>query len=139
MRSHTLWFSTVGLALAVGLAVSGLTTSAQTRSLKHSPPLKEAAPQRVGVSPERLARIDAMCERAIQHGQVPGVAALVARQGKIVYYKAFGVVSEKGQARGGEGSPGTFDWGGLLQHSIFRRSQGRAHRSPYETNPRGRG
>ncbi len=50
-----------------------------------------ADPQRVGVSSERLARIDAMCEDAIKAGGIPGVVALVARRGKIVYYKAFGM------------------------------------------------
>ena len=91
LRSHTLRLDTLGLALVFGLAVSSLTASAQTRSVKHSPPLKETSAQRTGVSPERLARIDAMCERAIQTGHVPGIVALVARQGKIVYHKAFGL------------------------------------------------
>lgn len=43
------------------------------------------------MSAERLARIDAMCVEAIKQGKVPGVVALVARRGKIVYYKAFGL------------------------------------------------
>ena len=63
----------------------------QTKSIKHSPPLAPAEPQRVGVSSERLARIDHMCEEAIKSGGVPGVVALVARHGKIVYHRAFGM------------------------------------------------
>ncbi|MFN7117323.1 MAG: serine hydrolase domain-containing protein [Saprospiraceae bacterium] len=64
---------------------------AQTKSLKKSPPLSEATPESVGISSERLARIDRMCEEAIQNGEVPGIVALVARNGKIVYHKAFGM------------------------------------------------
>src|SRR5205823_5816594 len=58
--------------LAFGFNPGG-TTCAQTRSIKHSSPLTAADPQRVGVSPERLARIDAMCEEAIKSGSIPGV------------------------------------------------------------------
>lgn len=79
-----------GLSLAFGLALFATPASAQTKSIKHSPPLKEAAPASAGVSPERLARIDAMCEQAIRENRIPGVVALVARKGKIVYYKAHG-------------------------------------------------
>ena len=53
---------------------------AQTKSVKHSPALAAADPQRVGVSPERLGRIDAMCEDAVKSGGIPGVVALVTRQ-----------------------------------------------------------
>lgn len=77
-------------AVVAAVALSGA-SNAQTVSVKHSPPLKEAAPQKVGVSPERLARIDALCEEAVSQGKIPGVVALVSRNGKIVYHKAFGM------------------------------------------------
>jgi CubicO group peptidase (beta-lactamase class C family) len=64
---------------------------AQTRSGQHSPALAEARPARAGMSAERLARIDAMCEEAVAEGKIPGVVALVARRGKIVYHRAFGL------------------------------------------------
>jgi CubicO group peptidase (beta-lactamase class C family) len=72
------------------LLTVALTANAQTKSVKKSPPLAVSSPEKVGMSSERLARIDAMCEKAIAEGQVPGVVALVARNGKIVYHKAFG-------------------------------------------------
>ena len=34
---------------------------------------------------ERLARIDSMCQQAVAKGDIPGIVALVARNGKIVY------------------------------------------------------
>ncbi len=65
--------------------------SGQTKSAYKSPPLAVAKPEQAGMSAERMARIDAMFEKAIADGEIPGVVALVARQGKIIYHKAFGV------------------------------------------------
>ena len=50
----------------------------------------EDKPSSVGISSERLARIDSLCAKAISNGDLPGVVALVARHGKIVFYKAYG-------------------------------------------------
>jgi CubicO group peptidase (beta-lactamase class C family) len=74
---------------------SFVTVSAQTKSIKNSPSLANASPESVGMSTERLARIDAMCEDAISSGEVPGIVALVARNGKIVYHKAFGMADNQ--------------------------------------------
>ena len=67
-----------------------LSISAQTKSIKNSPVLTEGTPENVGISAERLARIETMCAEAVAKGEIPGIVALVARQGKIVFYKAFG-------------------------------------------------
>lgn len=44
----------------------------------------------VGMSAQRLARLDDVVEEAIVKGETPGAVLLVARKGKIVYKKAFG-------------------------------------------------
>jgi CubicO group peptidase (beta-lactamase class C family) len=72
-----------------------VSASSQTKSLQNSPPLKEASPESVGMSQERLDRIESMCQEAVSEGEVPGVVALVARQGKIVYWKAFGMADNQ--------------------------------------------
>ena len=64
---------------------------AQTKSVKNSPPLSVASPSEVGMSEERLSIIDDMLLEAIDSKEVPGAVALVARRGKIVYFKAFGM------------------------------------------------
>ncbi len=63
-------FAAGGRAVVLGLAVSAVAACApaavaQTGSVRQSPALREAAPQKAGVSPERLARIDAICEQAV--------------------------------------------------------------------------
>ena len=81
------------------LAVFTLTATAQTKSINVSPPLSEASASSVGMSAERMALIDAMCIEAVEEGQIPGIVALIARNGKIVYHKAFGMAdNETGRA-----------------------------------------
>ena len=63
---------------------------AQTKSLKNSPPLMEATPASAGMSEERLSFIDDAIMKSMLDNEIPGAVALVARKGKIVYYKAFG-------------------------------------------------
>lgn len=69
--------------------------AAQTESILHSPPLTEGSPAEAGMSAERLDRMDRMLQNAIDENQIPGAAALVARDGKIVYYKAFGMADNQ--------------------------------------------
>lgn len=77
------------------LTLSCFLTQAQTKSLQTSAALVYGVASEVGISEERLARIDTMCIQAIRDGDLPGVVALVARNGKIVFHKAFGTADAK--------------------------------------------
>lgn len=79
------------IVLLLALSLFPLIGQAQTKSIQVSPPLVEASPESVGMSSERLARIDRMAKSAIENGDVPGLVALVARKGKIVFYESYGV------------------------------------------------
>ena len=50
---------------------------------------KEAATS-VGMSSERLSRLDEVLEGYVDRQEVPGAVALIARRGKVVYHKSFG-------------------------------------------------
>lgn len=73
----------------------GVLANAQTKSVKKSPVLSEATPQSVGMSAERLDRIDNMFNNAISEGKIPGAVAFIARNGKIIYWKAFGMADNQ--------------------------------------------
>jgi CubicO group peptidase (beta-lactamase class C family) len=56
-----------------------------------SAPLPEARPQEVGLSAERLDRVTGMVQTAVDTGEIPGAVVLIARDGKLVYQRAFGM------------------------------------------------
>ena len=72
-----------------------ISANAQTQSIQKSPPLSSASPESVGMSSERLDRIDAMCQEALKNGNLPGIVALVARKGKIVFHQAYGMADQE--------------------------------------------
>ena len=49
-----------------------------------------ASPEEAGVSSKRLARIDAVLEKYIEEGRLPGAALVIGRRGHVVYARAFG-------------------------------------------------
>ncbi|MCJ7465983.1 MAG: beta-lactamase family protein [Maribacter sp.] len=71
------------------------TTSAQTSSVQKTGPLTKVSPETVGMSVERLNRIDAMLQKAVDDKQVPGVVALIARNGKIVFDNTYGMADNQ--------------------------------------------
>ena len=81
------------LTLALVICISSL--NAQTKSKQKSPVLTEVSPESVGISPERLARMDKMCEQTVKDGDVPGIVTLVVRNGKIVQWKAYGMADNQ--------------------------------------------
>ena len=52
--------------------------------------LPVAVPSSVGMSAERLARIDAAVEESIARKETPGAVVLAARRGRVVWRKAYG-------------------------------------------------
>jgi len=77
------------------LTAFALASYAQTQSIKTSLPLAESSATSAGMSDERLARIDIMLNNAIEINDIPGAVALIARNGKIVFYKAFGMADNE--------------------------------------------
>ena len=52
--------------------------------------LQTAAPSFVQVSEERLQRVDGLMQQYIDSGWINGATAIIARNGKIIYYKGLG-------------------------------------------------
>jgi CubicO group peptidase (beta-lactamase class C family) len=73
----------LSLTLTLALAAVG-TTQAQAQ------PLPTASPESVGFSTERLKNIDAFFASEIEKKRVPGAVVAIARNGKLIYFKAFG-------------------------------------------------
>ena len=61
--------------------------------------LPRVGPEEVGLSSDRLERIDTVLQRYVDSGQIAGAVALVARQGEVAYFKPFG------QANLADGTP----------------------------------
>ena len=76
-----------------------VSVNAQTRSVQKSDFLSKGTPESVGMSSERLGRIDIMCKEAVESGDLPGIVALVARKGKIVFYKAYGMGDDQSKRK----------------------------------------
>ena len=55
------------------------------------PTLPAAKPEDVGVSSERLDRIDGAVKQALDRGDAPGAVVLVAHRGRVVFRRAYGL------------------------------------------------
>ena len=73
-------------ALAAAICWTGLAAAGQALAQ----PLPLASPESVGLSSQRLQNIDAFFAAEIERNRVPGAVVAIARQGKLVYFKAFG-------------------------------------------------
>ncbi len=74
--------------LPVLLAAACLTAAAADRG-KTAPAAH--SPESAGFSSPRLSRLDAMLQGYVDRREIPGAVALVARNGKVVYHKSFGL------------------------------------------------
>lgn len=76
-------------------AVMGTLLVAATASQALAQPLPTAAPESVGMSSQRLENIDAFFKREIAQNRVPGAVVAIARDGKLIYFKAFGYADKE--------------------------------------------
>jgi CubicO group peptidase (beta-lactamase class C family) len=53
-------------------------------------PLPQAAPEAVGMSSERLQRLDVVLRAEVERGRLPGAVIAIARAGKLVHFQAYG-------------------------------------------------
>jgi CubicO group peptidase (beta-lactamase class C family) len=75
--------------LAIALCAWWISTIASAAT-----PLPTAAPEAVGFSNEGLKRIDDFFAREIAADRVPGAVIAIARDGKLVHYKAYGALNK---------------------------------------------
>ena len=59
----------------------------------HGAPLPESTTEEVGLSSERLERIDDILKQGIADRHIPGAVVAIARYGQLAYFKAFGMQS----------------------------------------------
>jgi CubicO group peptidase (beta-lactamase class C family) len=69
---------------SLGLALLSLSLAAAAQSLR------TVAPERVGMSAQRLERLSDALQKYVDDGQVAGSVTLVARRGGVAYFEAFG-------------------------------------------------
>jgi len=93
------------LLVAVTLALCALPVMAQQPHVQqlHAPPahtrqvtrhtldMTPVKPESVGFSSERLERLHALMQQAVDQKQIAGIVTILARHGKIVDYRAYGV------------------------------------------------
>jgi len=85
------YFVVLVLFLGGSCASAQLSSTSTTLTKKSTlPTLTEAVPESVGMSTERLTRIDALVKEYIDKKWIAGATVLIARDGKIVYYKGLG-------------------------------------------------
>ena len=65
-------------------------TAARHPAAPQTPPLPQAKPESLGLSPVRLQRMSDAFKRDIDKGTTPGVTMMVARRGQIGWFEALG-------------------------------------------------
>ena len=77
------------LARVASLSLAASLTLGTAAALAQGLPM--ADPEAVGFSAERLGRVDALVEGAIADDQIAGAVALIARDGQIAHFSAYGM------------------------------------------------
>lgn len=72
--------------------------SAHSQVISENPQnLQEASAESVNMSAAQLMKIDNMLKKSVSSGEVPGVVAIIAKDGKIVFHKAYGSANDAGR------------------------------------------
>ena len=79
-----------GARLVVGSVTVALAVSVSTWQLRAAEDLPTVTPESVGMSSDRLQKIDDYFQRFVDDNQIAGAVTLVARRGKVVHYSAVG-------------------------------------------------
>lgn len=92
MRKISKSFSLLAIVFAVFVIfIAGCESKDTTQSLTGQA-LPTAAPEEVGLSSERLRRIDKVMLQYVDERLIPGAVTLVARRGKVAHFEAFGMM-----------------------------------------------
>jgi CubicO group peptidase (beta-lactamase class C family) len=73
-------------------------SAAKQTPAPHTPPLPQAKPEPLGLSPARLQRMSDVFQREIDKGTMPGATIMVARGGQIGWFDALGQQNPAGSA-----------------------------------------
>ncbi len=83
------------LLIAAVLSIAFVTPQVFAQETSRSSPaaidLSLAKPESVGFSSERLERLHALMQQEVDQKQLPGIVTLLARHGKIIDYRAYGL------------------------------------------------
>jgi CubicO group peptidase (beta-lactamase class C family) len=79
------------IAAGLGLALLALAPASAVARDPAAAPLYRIAPEHVGLSPARLARIAPALQAEVDAGRLPGAVVGIARKGRLVYLEAVGV------------------------------------------------
>ena len=73
------------------VAVTAVAVSLALKPQAQAAPLLEAKPEEVGVSAQRLERITHAMQQIVDKGELAGMVVMLARKGKLVYQRSFGM------------------------------------------------
>jgi len=96
LRPYSRRWGLPAIALVAVLGAPLVAGAQQTLSSAVALQLANAAPESVGMSTARLARLTAIFKKEIDDKKLPGAVMMVARQGKLAYATALGVRDPKG-------------------------------------------
>src|SRR5436309_12607260 len=89
-RPSMLAFMVLLVAAPLGIRMVAQSEGRVPASAHAARDLATATPESVGVSSERLRRLEAAMKRLVDEKQIAGVVSLLERHGKVVYFNAVG-------------------------------------------------